>query len=136
MGRLKTGTPPRLHSRSIDFSKLERQDGDAVPKPFSHFNMEISNPQLPSWVAYTNAATHQTIRDNLRNSPLYCGKIEGVGPRYCPSIEDKVVKFPQKARHQLFSSPKAGTRARSTSTGCPPACPRMSSATRRVHPRP
>ncbi|MEK7233425.1 MAG: tRNA uridine-5-carboxymethylaminomethyl(34) synthesis enzyme MnmG [Elusimicrobiota bacterium] len=106
VGRLKTGTPPRLHSRSIDFSKLERQDGDAVPKPFSHFNMEISNPQLPSWVAYTNAATHQTIRDNLRNSPLYCGKIEGVGPRYCPSIEDKVVKFPQKARHQLFLEPE------------------------------
>lgn len=106
VGRLKTGTPPRLHSRSIDFSKLERQDGDAVPKPFSHFNTEISNPQLPSWVAYTNAVTHQTIRDNLKNSPLYSGKIEGVGPRYCPSIEDKVVKFPQKERHQLFLEPE------------------------------
>jgi tRNA uridine 5-carboxymethylaminomethyl modification enzyme len=106
VGRLKTGTPPRLHARSIDFSRLERQDGDAVPKPFSHFNETISNPQLPSWIAYTNAATHQTIRDNLQNSPLYSGKIEGVGPRYCPSIEDKVVKFPQKERHQLFLEPE------------------------------
>ncbi len=106
IGRLKTGTPPRLHSRSIDYSKLERQDGDAVPKPFSHFNIAISNPQLPSWIAYTNAVTHQTIRDNLSNSPLYSGKIEGAGPRYCPSIEDKVVKFPHKERHQLFLEPE------------------------------
>jgi tRNA uridine 5-carboxymethylaminomethyl modification enzyme len=106
VGRLKTGTPPRLHARSIDFSKLERQDGDAVPMPFSHFNTAITNPQLPSWVAYTNALTHQTIRDNLKNSPLYSGKIEGVGPRYCPSIEDKVVKFPLKERHQLFLEPE------------------------------
>jgi len=106
VGRLKTGTPPRLHSRSVDFSKLERQDGEAVPKPFSHFNTAIANPQLPSWVAYTNAATHRVIRDNLDRSPLYSGKIEGSGPRYCPSIEDKVVKFPQKERHQLFLEPE------------------------------
>jgi tRNA uridine 5-carboxymethylaminomethyl modification enzyme len=106
VGRLKTGTPPRLHARSIDFSKLERQDGDSDPKPFSHFNVKISNPQLPSWVAYTNALTHKTIRDNLGGSPLYSGKIEGVGPRYCPSIEDKVVKFPLKERHQLFLEPE------------------------------
>ncbi len=106
VGRMKTGTPPRLHSRSIDYSKLERQDGDLIPKPFSHFNVKISNPQLPSWIAYTNALTHRTIRDNLKNSPLYSGKIEGVGPRYCPSIEDKVVKFPSKERHQLFLEPE------------------------------
>ncbi len=106
VGRLKTGTPPRLHARSIDFSKLERQDGDTYPLPFSHFNVKITNPQLPSWIAYTNAATHQVIRDNLERSPLYSGKIEGVGPRYCPSIEDKVVKFPQKERHQLFLEPE------------------------------
>ena len=106
LGRLKTGTPPRLHARSIDFSKLERQDGDAVPKPFSHFNAAITNPQLPSWVAYTNAETHRVIRDNLDRSPLYSGKIEGSGPRYCPSIEDKVVKFPLKERHQLFLEPE------------------------------
>jgi len=106
LGRLKTGTPPRLHARSIDFARLERQDGDAVPKPFSHFTRKIDNPQLPSWVAYTNAATHRVIRDNLDRSPLYSGKIEGSGPRYCPSIEDKVVKFPQKERHQLFLEPE------------------------------
>ncbi len=106
IGRFKTGTPPRLHARSVDFSKLERQDGDAVPKPFSHFNMAITNPQLPSWVAYTNAATHRVIRENLDRSPLYSGKIEGSGPRYCPSIEDKVVKFPHKERHQLFLEPE------------------------------
>jgi tRNA uridine 5-carboxymethylaminomethyl modification enzyme len=106
VGRLKTGTPPRLHARSVDFSRLERQDGDAVPKPFSHFTLKIDNPQLPSWVAYTNAATHRVIRDNLDRSPLYSGKIEGSGPRYCPSIEDKVVKFPLKERHQLFLEPE------------------------------
>jgi tRNA uridine 5-carboxymethylaminomethyl modification enzyme len=106
VGRLKTGTPPRLHARSIDYSKLERQDGEAVPKPFSHFNPSIANKQLPSWVAYTNARTHQTIRDNLEFSPLYSGAIAGVGPRYCPSIEDKVVKFPLKERHQLFLEPE------------------------------
>lgn len=106
VGRLKTGTPPRLHARSIDFSRLERQDGDAVPKPFSHFTRKIDNLQLPSWVAYTNAATHSVIRDNLDRSPLYSGKIEGSGPRYCPSIEDKVVKFPLKERHQLFLEPE------------------------------
>ncbi|MBI5246524.1 MAG: tRNA uridine-5-carboxymethylaminomethyl(34) synthesis enzyme MnmG [Elusimicrobia bacterium] len=106
VGRLKTGTPPRLHAATVDFSKFERQDGDPVPKPFSHFTERIATPQLPSWVAYTNARTHQTIRDNLANSPLYSGKIEGVGPRYCPSIEDKVVKFPHKERHQLFLEPE------------------------------
>ena len=106
VGRLKTGTPPRLHARSIDYSRLERQDGDAVPKPFSHFVARIDNPQLPSWVAYTNAATHEVIRDNLDRSPLFSGKIEGSGPRYCPSIEDKVVKFPLKERHQLFLEPE------------------------------
>ncbi len=106
VGRLKTGTPPRLHAGSIDFTQLQRQDGEAEPKPFSHFTRKIENPQLPSWVAYTNAVTHQTIRDNLKDSPLYSGKIEGVGPRYCPSIEDKVVKFPLKERHQLFLEPE------------------------------
>ena len=106
VGRLKTGTPPRLHGPSIDYSKLARQDGEAVPKPFSHFTLAINNPQLPSWVAYTNALTHSVIRDNLKDSPLYSGKIAGVGPRYCPSIEDKVVKFPLKERHQLFLEPE------------------------------
>ncbi|MBI4060461.1 MAG: tRNA uridine-5-carboxymethylaminomethyl(34) synthesis enzyme MnmG [Elusimicrobia bacterium] len=106
VGRLKTGTPPRLHARSVDFSRLERQDGENPPKPFSHFNERIDNPQLPSWVAYTNAATHRVVRDNLERSPLYSGVIAGVGPRYCPSIEDKIVKFPGKERHQLFLEPE------------------------------
>ncbi|UPT72537.1 MAG: tRNA uridine-5-carboxymethylaminomethyl(34) synthesis enzyme MnmG [Elusimicrobiota bacterium] len=107
-GRLKTGTPPRLLRRTVDFAKLERQDGDAVPAPMSHFNERVSNPhrQMPSWIAYTNAATHRVIRDNLDRSPLYSGAIGGTGPRYCPSIEDKVVKFPQKERHQLFLEPE------------------------------
>ena len=106
IGRLKTGTPPRLHARTIDFSKLERQDGETPPKPFSHFTERIDNPQLPSWIAYTNERTHRAIRDNLDRSPLYSGAIAGVGPRYCPSIEDKVVKFPHRERHQLFLEPE------------------------------
>ncbi len=106
IGRLKTGTPPRLHTRSIDYSKLERQDGENPPKPFSHFTDRIDNPQLPSWIAYTNERTHAAIRDNLERSPLYSGAILGIGPRYCPSIEDKVVKFPHKERHQLFLEPE------------------------------
>ncbi len=104
--RLKTGTPPRLHRRSVDFSRLERQDGDAAPAPMSHFNERLTQPQLPSWIAYTNADSHRVIRENLERSPLYSGKIEGLGPRYCPSIEDKVVKFPHKERHQLFLEPE------------------------------
>ncbi len=106
VGRLKTGTPPRLLGRSVDLSKLERQDGDADPKPFSHFTERLTGPRLPSWIGYTNADTHRVIRDNLDRSPLYSGRIEGLGPRYCPSIEDKVVKFPHKERHQLFLEPE------------------------------
>ncbi len=105
-GRLKTGTPPRLHARSIDWSKLERQDGENPPKPFSHFTERIDSPRLPSWIAYTNADVHRVIRENLSRSPLFSGAIEGLGPRYCPSIEDKVVKFPHKERHQLFLEPE------------------------------
>ena len=106
IGRLKTGTPPRLHARTIDYSKLERQDGENPPKPFSHFTERIDNPQLPSWIAYTNERSHAAIRANLERSPLYSGAISGLGPRYCPSIEDKVVKFPHKERHQLFLEPE------------------------------
>ena len=106
VGRLKTGTPPRLLARSVDLAKLERQDGDAHPKPFSHFNARVTGARMPSWIAYTNERTHRAIRENLDRSPLYSGRIEGLGPRYCPSIEDKVVKFPQKARHQLFLEPE------------------------------
>jgi tRNA uridine 5-carboxymethylaminomethyl modification enzyme len=106
LGRLKTGTPPRLHSRGIRWDALERQDGDAAPSPLSHFTPRVEREQLPTFIAYTNAAVHGTIRANLDRSPLYSGKIAALGPRYCPSIEDKVVKFPAKERHQLFLEPE------------------------------
>jgi tRNA uridine 5-carboxymethylaminomethyl modification enzyme len=106
LGRLKTGTPPRLHARSIRWDSLERQDGDPSPSPLSHFTPRIERPQLPTYVAYTNGAVHEAIRRNLDRSPLYSGKIAALGPRYCPSIEDKVVKFPAKERHQLHLEPE------------------------------
>jgi tRNA uridine 5-carboxymethylaminomethyl modification enzyme len=106
IGRLKTGTPPRLDAKSIDFSVMEVQDGDVPPPPMSLFTKEITNPQLPCYMTYTNALTHQTILDNLEHSPLYSGVIKGIGPRYCPSIEDKVVRFKEKIRHQIFLEPE------------------------------
>src|SRR4029077_9519976 len=90
MGRLKTGTPPRLNANTIDFSVCEIQPSDHPPIPFSHFTAEIAQKQLPCWITYTNEKTHQVIRDNLSRSPLYSGVIKSKGPRYCPSIEDKV----------------------------------------------
>lgn len=104
--RLKTGTPPRLDGRSIDWSRFEAQDGDARPTPFSFLTKKIDREQIKCYIAYTSAATHQVIRDNISRSPLYSGDIEGIGPRYCPSIEDKIVKFPDKTRHQLFLEPE------------------------------
>ena len=106
VGRLKTGTPARLDARSIDFSKLETQYGDDPPQPFSLSTDRISMPQLPCHIAYTNQRSHDIIRSGLDRSPLYSGVIEGVGPRYCPSIEDKVVRFPDKDRHQTFIEPE------------------------------
>jgi tRNA uridine 5-carboxymethylaminomethyl modification enzyme len=109
--RFKTGTPPRLHSRSIDFSRTEEQRPDPDPEPLSHANASIRRDFLPCWITYTRPETHRIIRDNLHLSPLYSGAIRGPGPRYCPSIEDKVVKFPDKGRHQLFLEPEGrGTR--------------------------
>ncbi len=104
--RLKTGTPPRLDGRSIDWSRFEAQNGDAVPTPFSFLTNKIDREQVPCYVAYTTGATHDLLRHNISRSPLYSGQIEGIGPRYCPSIEDKVVKFPDKTRHQLFLEPE------------------------------
>jgi tRNA uridine 5-carboxymethylaminomethyl modification enzyme len=104
--RLKTGTPPRLDGRSIDWSRFEAQHGDPVPTPFSFITNKIERNQVPCYVAYTTGATHDLLRDNISRSPLYSGQIEGIGPRYCPSIEDKVVKFPDKTRHQLFLEPE------------------------------
>ncbi len=103
--RFKTGTPARVHRRSIDFSKLERQDGDEFIVPFSADTEGTLKNQVACYIAYTNAETHRVILDNLHRSPLYSGKIEGIGPRYCPSIEDKIVRFSDKPRHQLFIEP-------------------------------
>jgi tRNA uridine 5-carboxymethylaminomethyl modification enzyme len=104
--RLKTGTPPRLDGRSIDWSRFEPQDGDADPTPFSFLTDSIDRAQARCYIAYTNAETHRILRDNMGRSPLYGGQIKGIGPRYCPSIEDKIVKFSDKPRHQLFLEPE------------------------------
>lgn len=103
--RFKTGTPSRVHRRSIDFSQLERQDGDDPITPFSFETKGELKNQISCYIAYTNEQTHKVILDNLHRSPLYSGRIEGIGPRYCPSIEDKVVRFADKSRHQLFVEP-------------------------------
>lgn len=106
--RFKTGTPPRIDSRSIDYAKLERQDGEKHPTPYSadtDLKELEARPKLPCYIAYTNEKTHAIIRENIGRSPLYSGEIHGIGPRYCPSIEDKVVRFPDKIRHQLFVEP-------------------------------
>ncbi|MFQ3675110.1 MAG: tRNA uridine-5-carboxymethylaminomethyl(34) synthesis enzyme MnmG [Endomicrobiia bacterium] len=104
--RLKTGTPPRINGRTIDFSKLEPQYGDEDPVPFSHFTSKITQEQLPCWIAYTNEHTHKIILKNLDRSPLYTGVIKSVGPRYCPSIEDKIMRFKDRDRHQIFLEPE------------------------------
>lgn len=106
--RFKTGTPARLDKKTIDFSKMEEQKGDEHIVPFSFTNTEddIKRDQISCWLTYTNETTHQIIKDNINRSPLYSGFIEGTGPRYCPSIEDKVMKFPDKNRHQLFIEPE------------------------------
>ena len=103
--RFKTGTPPRIHRRSVDVSKMELQVGDEIPVPFSFSTVEPPENQAVCYLTYTNEATHAVIRANLDRSPLFSGVIEGVGPRYCPSIEDKVVRFADKPRHQLFLEP-------------------------------
>jgi tRNA uridine 5-carboxymethylaminomethyl modification enzyme len=104
--RLKTGTPPRLDGRSIDWTRFEKQPGDAVPTPFSFLTERIEREQICCHLTYTTSETHQILSDSIARSPLYSGQIEGVGPRYCPSIEDKIVKFPDKLRHQIFLEPE------------------------------
>ncbi|MBO0857512.1 MAG: tRNA uridine-5-carboxymethylaminomethyl(34) synthesis enzyme MnmG [Chloracidobacterium sp.] len=106
IARLKTGTPPRLDGRSIDFKAFEEQPGDEIPTPFSFKTRTITQRQISCHIGYTTQKVHQMIHDNISRSPLYSGQIIGVGPRYCPSIEDKVVKFPDKDRHQLFLEPE------------------------------
>jgi len=105
-GRLKTGTPPRLHRDSIDTSAMEPQHGDEPPRPFSHWTERLDVEQVPCWLTRTTAHTHAAIRRHLHASPLYSGQITGTGPRYCPSIEDKVVKFPDRESHQVFVEPE------------------------------
>jgi tRNA uridine 5-carboxymethylaminomethyl modification enzyme len=105
-GRLKTGTPPRLDARTIDWSRFEAQPGDPVPTPFSFRTKELPQPQVACHLAYTTAETHRILRENLHRSPLYSGQIQGIGPRYCPSIEDKIKKFPDKQQHQIFLEPE------------------------------
>lgn len=106
VGRLKTGTPPRLAASSINFSCLESQPGDLDPVPFSADTLKIEREQVPCHITFTSTETHDIIRSGLDRSPLYSGVIEGVGPRYCPSIEDKVVRFPEKSQHQVFLEPE------------------------------
>lgn len=104
--RFKTGTPPRVHKDTIDFSQTEIQPGDAKPKFFSYETKSSGNEQLPCWLTYTSEETHKIIQDNLHRAPMFSGVIEGTGPRYCPSIEDKIVRFSDKPKHQIFLEPE------------------------------
>ncbi len=106
LGRMKTGTPPRLNKGSIDFSKFSQQNLEANPRPFSFFSQKISLPQVPSHIGHTNPTAHKIVRDNIKRSALYGGIIEGVSARYCPSFEDKIVKFPERERHQVVLEPE------------------------------
>ena len=106
IGRLKTGTPPRLNAKTINFQKLTPQYGDEYPSFFSFSTESITLPQLPCYITYTNEKTHEIIRKNIHLSAMYSGNITGTGPRYCPSIEDKVVRFSDKLRHQIFLEPE------------------------------
>ena len=106
IGRLKTGTPPRVNAQTVDFSEMEIQPGDENPRPFSFLTERIIQSQLPCYLTYTNQQTHEVIRENLHRSAMYSGRIVGIGPRYCPSIEDKVVRFAEKTEHQVFVEPE------------------------------
>jgi len=106
MVRFKTGTPPRVHKSSVNFAEMEIQPGDSVPRAFSYETTQYIMDQLPCWLTYTNERTHEIITNNLHRAPMYSGIIEGTGPRYCPSIEDKVVRFSDKPRHQVFLEPE------------------------------
>lgn len=104
--RLKTGTPVRLDASTLDYSKMERQDGDSEPVPFSFLNEKIDRPQIPCWITATNEKVHKILHDNLERAPLYSGQILSTGPRYCPSIETKILRFPEKHSHQIFVEPE------------------------------
>lgn len=106
LARFKTGTPPRINGRTIDFQKCEEQPGDEFPQPFSFLTEKLDVQQLPCWITHTNESVHQLIRENLHRAPMYSGEIQSSGPRYCPSIEDKIVRFADKHEHQLFLEPE------------------------------
>lgn len=106
LGRLKTGTPARLDGKTIDWSKCDEQKGDAVPVPFSFMNQSVSVPQISCYMTYTNPVTHRAIQNNIERAPMYSGQIQSSGPRYCPSIEDKIMRFADKDRHQVFLEPE------------------------------
>jgi len=122
-GRLKTGTTPRLDGRTIDFSRLTPQYGDESPIPFSLSNEKVETDQVPCYMTYTNQTTHDIIKSGLDRSPLYTGVIKGIGPRYCPSIEDKVVRFADKKRHQIFLEPDGRDTAEIYPNGIPTSLP-------------
>src|SRR5206468_1388172 len=106
LARFKTGTPCRINGRTIDFARTELQPGDALPRPFSFATERITQEQIPCYITYTNQAVHDLIRANLERAPMYTGQIQSRGPRYCPSIEDKIVRFADKDRHQIFLEPE------------------------------
>jgi len=122
--RLKTGTPVRLDAATVDFDRLEIQHGDADPVPFSFLTERIERPQTPCWITYTNERMHQLIRDNMDRAPLYTGQIQSTGPRYCPSIETKIVRFADKSRHQVFLEPEDEARTTIYCNGISTSLPR------------
>jgi len=124
LGRLKTGTPPRLRRDTIDYDRLQIQPGDDPPTPFSFLNERIERPQVACWITWTNPAVHELIRANLHRAPMYSGQIRSRGPRYCPSIEDKVVRFPDKDRHQVFLEPEGLDSDRIYCNGIPTSLPK------------
>jgi tRNA uridine 5-carboxymethylaminomethyl modification enzyme len=124
LGRLKTGTPPRVARDSVDFAGLAQQSGDTEPAPFSFMTDRIAQPQVCCWISYTNPRVHALIRENLHRAPMYSGQIQARGPRYCPSIEDKVVRFAEKDRHQIFLEPEGRTGERIYLNGISTSLPR------------
>jgi tRNA uridine 5-carboxymethylaminomethyl modification enzyme len=124
LGRLKTGTPPRLHRDSIDYDGLEAQPADDVPAPFSFMNDAVTQPQVHCWITWTGAPAHDLIRANLGRAPMYSGQIQCTGPRYCPSIEDKIVRFADKPRHQVFLEPEGYDSERIYCNGISTSLPR------------
>jgi tRNA uridine 5-carboxymethylaminomethyl modification enzyme len=124
IARFKTGTPPRINARSIDYDQVEIQPGDDTPQPFSFMTDHLSVEQVPCWITYTNERVHQMIRENLHRAPMYSGQIRSSGPRYCPSIEDKVVRFGEKDRHQLFLEPEGRQTAEVYINGISTSLPR------------